>query len=150
MSSLDVILLKDVEQVGKEGSIVHVKPGFARNFLLPHGLAVPATPEHVKRFEERTRQRELKTQRLRKDAEILKRKLEGRSLTLKLTMGEEEQAFGSVTVHDLFQALAQEGLPVDKHAIQLEEPIKALGIYEIPVRLHPEVSATLKLWVVKA
>lgn len=147
---MDVILIKDVQKVGKEGAVVRVKPGFARNYLLPHGLALPASPEHVKMLEERARQAQSKAQRLRKHTEQLKQKLEGCSLTLKLSLGEEDKPFGSVTTHDIAQALAHEGLPVERHAIQLAEPIKALGIYEIPVRLASEVTATLKLWVVKA
>jgi len=147
---MDVLLLKDIEQLGKEGAVVRVKPGFARNYLLPRGLALPARPEHLRAMEERTRQAQRKQARIRKQADQLKQKLESRSLTLKLTLGERDTAFGSITTHDLQEALAQAGLSVDKHAIQLEQPIKALGIYEVPVRVHPEVTATLKLWVVKA
>lgn len=147
---MDVILLKDVDQVGKEGTVVHVKPGFARNYLLPHGLALPATPEHLKAVEERKRLAQRRQERIHAQAESLKHKLENLSLTLKLSLGEQDQPFGSITAHDIVQALAQEGLPVDKHTVQLEEPIKVLGIYPIPIRLHPEVTATLKLWVVKA
>ncbi len=147
---MDVILLKDVERFGKAGAVVTVKPGFARNYLLPRGLAVPATPEHLKAGEERQRQAHLKTERIRKQAEQIRHRLESRSLTLKLTLGEGEKPFGSITAHDIMQALAQDGIVVDKTAIQLDEPVKALGIYEVPVRVHPEVTATLKLWVVKA
>ncbi len=147
---MDVILLKDVERVGKEGAVVQVKPGFARNFLLPRGLALPASPEHLNMVQERKQRAAAKAQRLRQEADGLKHKLEGHSLTLKLTVGEGDKPFGSVTAHDVMQTLAQEGFQVDKHAIGLEEPIKALGIYEVPIRLHSEVTATLKLWVVKA
>lgn len=147
---MDVILLNDVERLGKQGAVVNVKPGFGRNFLIPRGLALPATPEHVRDAEERARQAQGKAQRLRKQAESLKQKLEARSLTLKLTLGEGGAAFGSINVHDLVQALAQEHLPVDKAMIKLEEPIKSLGIYEVPIRLHADVTATLKVWVVKA
>jgi len=147
---MDVILLKDLEQLGKEGTVVHVKPGFARNYLLPRGLALPATPDHVRAVEERKRQAQRRLARVHQQAQELQQKLESRSLTMKLNLGEREVAFGSITVHDIVQALVQEGITVEKHAIALEEPIKALGIYEIPVRLHPEVTATLKLWVVKA
>ena len=147
---MDVILLKDIEQVGKEGAVVYVKPGFARNYLLPRGLALAANQANIRVIEERKRQASVKAERIRKQAEELKRKLEGRSLTLKLTMGEDDQAFGSVTTHDLVQALAQEGMVVEKHAIHLEQPIKTLGIYDIPVRVHPDVTATLKVWIVKA
>lgn len=147
---MDYILLKDVEKLGKEGAVVHVKPGYARNFLLPRGLALPASPQNQRALEARTRQVAVKQERARKHAEGLKQKLESRSLTMTLTLGEQDQPFGSVTVHDVVEALGREGLAVDKSAIQLHEPLKALGIYEVPVRLHPEVTATLKVWVVKA
>ena len=147
---MDLILLKDIEKLGKEGAVVAVKPGFARNYLLPRGLALPATPEHRHAAEERAKQHQAKQARVRKQADQLKQKLEAHSLTLKLNVGEGDAAFGSVTAHDLHEALAQAGIPVDKHAIGLEQPIKALGIYELPVRLHPEVTGILKVWVVKA
>ena len=147
---MDVLLLKDIEQLGKEGAVVHVKPGFARNYLLPRGLALPARPEHLRALEERKRQTQRKQERIHQQANHLKHKLENHSLTLKLTLGEKDTAFGSITTHDIHEALAQAGITVDKHSIHLEQPIKALGIYEVPVRLHPEVTATLKLWVVKA
>lgn len=147
---MDVILVKDVEKLGKEGTTVHVKPGYARNYLLPRGLALPATPEHQRALEARTRHAAVKQERLRQQAEGLKQKLESRSLTLTLTLGEGDKPFGSVTVHDLVEHLAREGITIEKSAIQLAEPLKTLGIFEVPVRLHPEVTATLSVWVVKA
>lgn len=147
---MDVILLKPVDRLGREGSVVQVKPGFARNYLIPRGLAALATPGALRREAERTRQAEHKAQREREAVEQLKRKLENRSLTLKLQLGEGDKAFGSVTAHEIAETLKQDGLPVEKHQIQLEEPIKALGIYELPVKLHADVTATLKVWVVKA
>jgi len=146
---MDVILLKDVEKVGTTGAVVHVKPGFARNYLLPQGLAVPATTQQLKAAAERQRQQQAKAQRIKAQAEGLKRKLEGRSLTLKLSLGEDEKPFGAITTHEVVDALRREGFEVDKHALHLEQPIKSLGIFELPIRLHPEVTATLKLWVVK-
>jgi large subunit ribosomal protein L9 len=147
---MDVVLLKAVEKLGAEGAVVQVKPGFARNYLLPRGLAVPATAQQLKAIEVINRQRLQRSQRIQAEAETLKRKLEGRSLTLKLSLGMDDKPFGSITTHDLVEALTLEGIEVDKHAIHLEQPIKALGVYQIPVRLHPHVTATLKLWVVKA
>ena len=147
---MDVVLLKDVEKLGAQGTVLHVKPGYARNYLLPLGLAVPATPQQLKAVEALARQRLQKTQRIHAEAQMLKRKLESRSLTLKLTLGEDDKPFGSVTTHDLVEALAREGLEVEKHAIHLEQPIKTLGIYDVPVRVHPQVTATLKVWIVKA
>ena len=146
---MDVILLKDVETLGSQGTLVHVKPGFARNYLLPQGLAVAATAQQLKATEERQRRQQAKVQRIKAQAEALKRKLEGRSLTLKLSLGEDEKPFGAITPHEIIDALKREGFELDKHALRLEQPIKSLGIFELPVRLHPDVTATLKLWVVK-
>ena len=147
---MDVILLKDVEKLGTEGTVAHVKPGFARNYLLPVGLAVLASAQHLKAAEAIKRQRQATAQRIQADADALKQRLEGRSLTLTLTLGEDEKPFGSITTHDVVEALARDGIAVDKHAVRLEEPIKALGVCEVPVRLHPNVTATLKLSVVNA
>ena len=147
---MDVILLKDVEKLGAEGAVVHVKPGFARNYLLPLGLAAPATPQQLKAIEACKRQREHKLQRVKQDADALKRMIESRSITLKLTLGDDEKPFGSVTVHDLVEALQREGIDVEKSAVHLEQPIKTLGIFDVPVKLHPDVTATAKVWVVKA
>ena len=146
---MDVLLLKDVEKLGAQGAVVHVKPGFARNFLLPQGLAVPATDQQLKAAQERQRQHEDKAQRLKAQAELVKRKLEGRSLTLKLSLGQDDKPFGAITTHEILDALAREGFELEKHALHLEEPIKSLGVFELPVRLQADVTATLKLWVVK-
>ena len=147
---MDVVLLKAVERLGAEGAVVHVRPGFARNYLLPSGLAALATPQQLKAVEALKRQRAQRAERIRAQAEALKRALESRSVTLKLRLDDDGHPFGSVSVHDIVEALQQEGLTVEKPAIHLEEPIKALGIYPVPVRVHPEVTATLKVWVVKA
>ena len=147
---MDVILLKDVELLGAEGAVVRVKPGFARNYLLPSGLAVEATPRQLQAVEASKRQRLKQAERVQQEAEALKRRLESHSLTMTLTLGEGDQPFGSITVHDVADALARDGIPVEKDAIRLEQPLKALGVFDVPVRLHPNVTATLKLWVVKA
>ena len=147
---MDVILLKDVVPLGAEGAVVRVKPGFARNYLLPSGLAVEATPRQLQAVEASKRQRLKQAERVQQEAEALKRRLESHSLTMKLTLGEGDQPFGSITVHDVADALARDGIPVEKGAIRLEQPLKALGVFDVPVRLHPNVTATLKLWVVKA
>ena len=146
---MDVILLKDVEKLGTEGATVHVKPGYARNFLLPRGLAVPATAQQLKVIDAIRRQRLQKTLRMKAEAEALKQKLESRSLTLKLSVGTDDKPFGAITTHDVIEALQRDGITVEKHAVRLEQPIKTLGVYEVPVRLQPDVTATLKLWVVK-
>ena len=147
---MDVILLKDVVPLGAEGAVVRVKPGFARNYLLPSGLAVEATPRQLQAVEASKRQRLKQAERVQQEAEALKRRLESHSLTMTLTLGEGDQPFGSITVHDVADALARDGIPVEKGAIRLEQPLKALGVFDVPVRLHPNVTATVKLWVVKA
>ena len=147
---MDVVLLKAIDKLGAEGAVVHVKPGYARNYLIPRGLAVSATAQQLKTAETIRQQRTRKLQRMKVDAEAVKQKLESRSLTLKLNVGADDKPFGSVTTHDIVEALKHEGLAIEKHAVQLEEPVKTLGVYEIPVRIHPEVTATLKVWVVKA
>jgi large subunit ribosomal protein L9 len=147
---MDVILLKDVEKLGAEGAVVHVKPGFARNYLLPQGLAVAATPERMQAAETIRRRQDAKGQQVQEAAEALKRQLESRSLALTLNLGADGKPFGSVTVHDVAAALAREGLAVEKHLIALEQPLKALGCFDVPVRLHPSVTATVKVVVTKA
>ena len=150
MRSVDVVLLKDVDRLGTQGAVVHVKPGFARNYLLPQGLAELASPARLKMVETIHRQQRRKRERLQAEYETLKRKLEQQPLTLRLTVGAGEQVFGSVTAHDIAQALAQAGFEVEKRAIRLEDPIKTLGDHAVPVRLHPNVTATLKVSVVNA
>lgn len=146
---MDIVLLKDVERLGAQGAVMTVKPGFARNYLIPCGLAAIATAQQLKVAQEAMRQRTQKAQRAKEQAEMLKRKLEGLSVTLKLSLGEGDKAFGSVTAHDIVEAFARAGHTIEKHAVHLEHPIKALGIYEVPVHVHADVTATVKVWVVK-
>ncbi len=147
---MDVVLLKDVEKLGTEGAVVNVKPGFARNYLLPRGLAVAATPQQLRAVEASTRRRAQRTARAQADAVVLKQQIERRAVSLPLTIGADEKPFGSVTAHDIMEALKREGIEIEKPSIQLEQPIKALGVYEVPVRVHADVVATLKLQVIKA
>ena len=147
---MDVVLLADVDTLGTEGAVVHVKPGYARNYLLPRGLAVAATPQQLKLVEATARRRQQRAEQLKAEAEALKQKLEGRSLTLKLNVGADDKPFGSITRQDVAEALKQDQVVIEKHAIQLEQPIKTLGVFDIPVKLHANVTATVKVWVVKA
>ncbi len=146
---MDVVLLKDIEKLGTEGAVVRVKPGFARNYLIPRGLAARADAQTLKTIEETKRQRQRKADRAKAEAESVKQTLQSRSVTLTLSLGTDGKAFGAVTAHDIFEALERAGVVLEKHAIVLEQPIKALGIYEVPVRLHPDVSAIVKVSVVK-
>ena len=146
---MKVILLKDVDRLGQAGEIVEVAPGYARNFLIPRRQALVATEANVAQFESRRRQHEAAAERERRAAEALARELEKDSLTAQVRVGEEDRLFGSVTAQNIADLLAEKGYEIDRRAIQLEEPIRALGVYNIDLRLHPEVSATIKLWVVK-
>ena len=147
---MDVVLLTAVDKLGTEGTVVQVRPGFARNYLIPMGLAALATPQQLKAMESLAQARAKKNQRAQAVAETLKRTLESRSVTLTLTLGEEDKPFGSITAHDLVEALQRQGIEVEKHAVQLEQPIKSLGAHEVSIRLHPQVTATLNVKVVKA
>ena len=147
---MDVVLLKPVNALGDAGALVSVKAGYARNYLIPTGLAVPATPQQLSALAATRQQRDQKATRLKEQALTLKQRLESRSWTFTLNLGEGGKPFGAITAHDILQALSQEHPAIEKHAIRLEHPLKALGIYEVPVRLHPDVTATLKVWIVKA
>jgi large subunit ribosomal protein L9 len=147
---MEVILTKDVDKIGRCGAVVQVKEGFARNFLFPHNLAKPATAESLKKLEQEKLARSAQSAKLKEEFELVKQRLSALSLTIPaLTQDEGEKLYGSIHAHEIAEALKAEGLTIDKSMIDLEEPIKSLGIYEIPVKLHPEVVAKVKLWVVK-
>ena len=147
---MDVVLLKEVHRLGKEGQVVRVKPGYARNFLLPRRLAEPATGATIKAAEARAKKSAARAERRRTELEGVKQRLERHSLTLTLTVGEQDTPFGSISVNDIVEALQKDGFEVEKAMVQLEEPIRALGNFEVPIRLHADLHATLKLWVAKA
>jgi len=146
---MEVILNKDVDRIGKAGQVVKVKDGFARNFLLPNGLAVPVTSANIKKLEQEKQQRALQLEKTKREAEELKEKLARLSLTIPVLTHEEDKLYANITSHDLAVALKEEGFDIDKNSIILDEPIKALGIYEVPVNLHPEIPAKIKVWIVK-
>jgi large subunit ribosomal protein L9 len=146
---MEVILIKDVEKIGKAGSVVKVKEGFARNFLFPHNLAKVATPGSLKQLEKEKQVRSAQYAKTKEESEEVKKRLNALSLTISALTQGEEKLYGSISGHDIAAALKDEGFLIDKNAIELAEPIKSLGVYELPVKLHPEVTATLKLWVVK-
>ncbi|MDD5116013.1 MAG: 50S ribosomal protein L9 [Candidatus Omnitrophica bacterium] len=145
---MEVILIKDVEKIGKAGSVVKVKEGFARNFLFPRNLAKIATSGSLKQLEKEKQNKLVQYAKEKEESEGLKKRLNALSLTIS-ALAQGEELYGGIGSHDIAAALKEEGFIVDKSAIELAEPIKSLGIYEVPVKLHPEVRATLKLWVVK-
>lgn len=146
---MKVILREDVEHLGTAGSLVAVRSGYARNYLIPRAFAVPATPHNLKAFEHEMRTMQAKTIKRRKEAEGLKAKLERISCSISRKVGEQDKLFGSVTTQDIEKALIAEGFAIDKKDIQLEEPIKALGVYTVPVRIFEDVVASTKVWVVR-
>lgn len=146
---MEVILTKDVDKVGKSGSVIKVKDGFARNFLMPNKLALPVTPENLKRLELAKQKKALEAEKIKNSSNELKTKLEKLSLTIPVLAQEDEKMYASVTAQDIVSSLKEEGIEIDKNAVILEEPVKALGIYEVSVKLHPEVTAKLKIWIVK-
>ena len=143
-----IILRKDIENLGDVGDIVDVKPGYARNYLLPKGFAYEATPANLKRYEEERTHLVNRSLRDRERAEKAAERLTDVSVTLKVKAGEEGRLFGSVTSSDISGALAEQGIEVDRHIIRLSEPIKQLGMYKVPVRLHAEVQPEVSVWVV--
>jgi large subunit ribosomal protein L9 len=146
---MEVILSQDVAKLGKAGSVVKVKEGFARNFLIPNKLAVPLTKENLKRIEQEKEKQSAHQAKLKKESETLRDRLAGISLTIPVLVHDAEKIYGSIAAQEISAALGEEGVVLDKSLIALDEPIKALGIYEIPVNLHPEVSAKIKVWIVK-
>ncbi|MDD5020455.1 MAG: 50S ribosomal protein L9 [Candidatus Omnitrophica bacterium] len=146
---LKVVLKSDVPGIGRTGDVKQVKDGFARNYLLPQNLAVVATDEALKQIEQQQKKLQAKLTQERKKAEELAEKLNGFSLTMTVEVNEEEKLYGSLGSADIQKSLAGEGIDVDKKCIMLDAPLKALGIYDIDVKLHPDVTAKIKLWVVK-
>ncbi|HTS11714.1 MAG TPA: 50S ribosomal protein L9 [Candidatus Limnocylindrales bacterium] len=146
---MQIILQEDVEKLGTRGQLVEVAEGYARNFLLPRKLGLEATPGNMKRLE-KMRAAFAKKEAVEKDAaQKLAELLAGVSLTLSRKAGENDQLFGSVTSGDLSEALAAQGYTIDKRKITLAEPIKLVGEYEVPVKLHREVGANIKVKVQK-
>jgi large subunit ribosomal protein L9 len=147
---MKIILRQDVEHLGNVGELVTVKDGFARNYLIPRNLAYYASPKAIKMLETEKKQYEAKKAKLKVDAEHLAAKLADTQVTIAMQAGEEERLFGSVTNIMIAQELATKGFDIDRRIILLEEPIKKLGNYEVKVKLHPEVIATVKVWVTSA
>ena len=147
----ELILMDNVDHLGTVGDKVKVTDGYARNFLLPQGLAVHASKAIERQLDARKAVVEAKYQEEIAAANIVAAKVAETSITVPMQVGEEdEKLFGSVTTIDIARLLDEEGLDIDRKQIDLSEPIKSLGVHEVPVKLHKEVIATLKVWVVKA
>ncbi|MGH7525323.1 MAG: 50S ribosomal protein L9 [Gemmatimonadales bacterium] len=145
---IEVILRQDVKSLGRAGEMVRVKPGYARNYLLPEGLAYEATEGNKKRIVAETRARTARDQSERTEAERFAATLGAVTVTLSGKAGEEGKLFGSITAQDIADALARQGHTVDKRRLELEHPIKTLGHHTVSVRVHPEVHAVLRVSVV--
>jgi large subunit ribosomal protein L9 len=146
---MKIILLDDVEKLGKLGDVVEVKKGYARNFLFPRNLAIEAADKNLKVLEARKRKREQQFAKEKVQTEELANKIASISCTIPMAAGEEDKLFGSVTTENIVEAFRSEGIDIDKKKIHLVEPIKKLGVYQVEIKLHPEITATTKVWVVK-
>jgi len=146
---MEVILLEDITGLGKRGAAVKVADGYARNFLLPRKKAITAVGNSQAVFRDRERARVSREQKQRQSAEALKSRLAQVSLQFSVQVGEEDQLYGSVTVADIHQGLEAQGFAIERRNIRLTEPLKALGMFEVPVHLFQDVEAPVKVWVVR-
>lgn len=145
---MKVILREDVPHLGKAGEIADVRNGYGRNYLIPHGKAVLASEKNVRQLEHQKRVIFQQQAKLKANAEAVAQKLGGYKVTIARKVGEQDKLYGSVTNKDIADELARLGTEIDRHAIQLDEPIRALGTFEVPVRLHSDVAAKVQVWVV--
>ncbi|MBA3580021.1 MAG: 50S ribosomal protein L9 [Gemmatimonadaceae bacterium] len=146
---MEVILRQAVDNLGHPGDVVTVSAGFARNYLLPRGFAYEATAGNKKRMEQERERLEAAESSRREAAEEVAKQLEPVSLTFSARVGEEGKLFGSVTTADIAHQLEGQGFKIEKRQIDLHEPIRALGVYRVPIRVHADVRAEIKVWVIK-
>jgi large subunit ribosomal protein L9 len=146
---MKVILRKNSEKLGSMSDVVSVKNGYARNYLIPRGIAYEATEGSLRQLEEERKQESRSLDKERKKAETVATQLEKISITIKMKVGEEDKIFGSVTSQMITDALAEKEIKLDKRHIELEEPLKALGIYDVPVKLAGGVVGKIKVWIVR-
>ncbi len=146
---MEVVLKKDHENLGKALDVVAVKDGYARNFLIPNGIAVAASEGNKKAVAEAKKLAEKREEKKLNEARQLAKKIEGVPCTIPVNVGEEDKLFGSVTSQEIADFLKKEGIDIEKRSIELEEPIKQLGVYSVNILLYKDVSAKLKVWVVK-
>ena len=142
---MKLILREDVENLGKGGELVDVKPGYGRNFLLPRKLAVLANPKNLREIEHQKQVATAKAAKLKASAEAVAKRLADTPVTLKRKVGEQDKLYGSVTAMDIAEALAARGLQIDRRSIDLAEPLKTVGEFEVPVKLHHEVAGKVKV-----
>jgi large subunit ribosomal protein L9 len=146
---MEVILRRSVENLGHPGDLVKVSAGFARNYLLPRGYAFEATPGNLKRIAQERQRLEAAESTRRQEAQTLADRLAEVSLTFSARVGEEGKLFGSVTTADIAHQLEGQGFDIEKRQIDLHEPIRSLGVYRVPIKLHADVRPEIKVWVIK-
>ena len=147
--AIEVLLMADVKDLGAEGDVVKVADGYARNYLFPRKLAALVTEGTRRRLAKLQKDREVTRQSQLKSARELASAIERNSYTIAVKVGAEEKMFGSVSAADIVEIIKQQGIDVDKHAVDLEKPIRELGVYEVKIKLHPEVEAVAKVWIVE-
>ena len=146
---MKIILLDDVNKVGRRGEVRDVSDGYARNFLIPKKLALHATAGNMKNLQSIKNQQQAKADRVKDDAEVLRARIEALTFEDRRQASEEGKLFGSVTTQDMVEFLDRQGVKIERKRLHLEEPIKTLGETSVSIRLHPEVTATLKVSVVR-
>lgn len=145
---MKLILQEDVLNLGDVGDIVEVKPGYGRNYLIPQGFAVQADERNVRRIEHERKRIALRLEKMKEAAAEHGKHLQDVPVTITRKVGEADKLFGSVSARDIHDVLVSEGYEVERKHIRLAEPIRSLGVYEVPVKLHPAVIPTIKVWVV--
>jgi len=148
--ALELILLEDVEDLGNAGDKINVAPGYARNYLIPKGLAEKVTPGALRQIEARKERLEAHRKEELEKAQALATKIAETEITISMQAGEDEKLFGSVSSHKIAEALEAEGITVESRRIKLTDPIKELGVFNVDMKLHSDVVATAKIWVVRA
>ena len=146
---MDVLLTQDVPSLGTQGAVVAVADGYARNYLLPRGLAKPATPANLRVVDAVKRRAAASAVAALEAAQAVAERLATVSCTISATVGAQEKLHGSVTAADIAQALQEHGVTIDKRQVELDAPLTKLGVYRVPVKLHPQATATVKVWIVK-
>jgi large subunit ribosomal protein L9 len=147
---MKIILTEDIVNLGPAGEIVEVKDGYARNFLIPKKLAVAATRENMARVEQIKSAKANREERRKRNLATLAESLEGLSIDIAVQVGEDDKIYGAVTQHMILDALRAKGFNIERKTIQLEEPIKQLGVYNVEIKLHAEVKPQIRVWVVGA
>jgi len=146
---MKIILKKDVSALGDAGEIVDVKPGYARNYLVPKGYAVPATGSNLKQYEQEKEAQQRQEEKEKEKARALADELSKVSLTAPIQVGEEDKVFGAITNQNIADLLKEKGYDIDRKKIQLDEPLKELGVFEVPIKLYKDVEAIVKVWIVR-